>query len=309
MTAVDPYGTFTVQQTHGILRRKEHCIERSSDALGWRSMYCSMQREHPYEDSFEAIDDHLVVVHRDGPVQVTRRMGETVVKKTVAPGGLFILPAGHRFAVELGGALSTIHIYVRRQVVADAAREVLKGGDSEIELVPRFGVHDPLIEQAAYKAGEMVRDGIDSDWAVACLARTIALQLVTAHATASHVGHQSGDGLSAERLGRIREFIALNLGVGISLSDMAAEVALSPVHFSRQFKRSVGQTPHQFLLAARVAAARRLLHGDQSLAEIAYLCGFSHQEHMTRLFRRELGITPGAYRKAAARPDQVGTRR
>ena len=40
-----------------------------------------------------------------------------------------------------------------------------------------------------------------------------------------------------------------------------------------------------------------LLQSDLSLAEIAYRCGFTHQEHMTRLFGRKLGMTPGAYRK------------
>lgn len=294
--------SFTVQQTHGILQRPEHEIERSSDGLGWSALYCSMQREHPYSDSFDAIGDHLVIVHRDGPVPVTRSMGSQVIKETIAPGGLFILPAGHQFSVELGGSLSTIHIYIRARFVAEAAQELFKGTDNDIEIVPRLGVHDPLIEHAAYAVCELMVDRSESDWAVEGLARTIALRLLRAHSTLSQMNEPSASGLSADRLRRVQNFIRANLGKGISLSDMADAVALSPVHFSRQFKRSIGQTPHQFLLAERVMQAKRLLHGDLPIAEIAYQCGFSHQEHLTKLFRRELGITPGAYRKAAGGP-------
>jgi AraC family transcriptional regulator len=53
-------------------------------------------------------------------------------------------------------------------------------------------------------------------------------------------------------------------------------------------------------MEARVTRARDLLASRLSIAEIAYRCGFSHQEHMTRLFGRQLGVTPAAYRKSIA---------
>jgi AraC family transcriptional regulator len=300
-----PYGSFTVQQTHGILWRQEHKIECSSDSLSWSSLYCSMQREHPYADSFKGIGDHLVVVHRDGPVSVTRRMGSRVVKKTVAPGGLFILPAGHDFSVELGGSLSTIHLYVRSQLVAEAAMEICKGDGADVEIVPRLGVHDPLIEHLAYVACDLVKDGVASEWAVDCLARSIALQLIRCHSTGARHNEASASGLTTDQMRKVKDYVTAHLSSGISVSDMAELIALSPVHFARQFKRSAGKTPHQYLLSERIAAARRLLHSNLPIAEIAFMCGFSHQEHMTRMFRREIGIPPGAYRKASAQPPIV----
>jgi AraC family transcriptional regulator len=83
---------------------------------------------------------------------------------------------------------------------------------------------------------------------------------------------------------------------------MAAVAGLSPVHFARQFRRATGQAPHQHLLHRRVERAKRLLAaGDLSIAEIAYHCGFSHQEHLTRVFRKATATTPAAFRRTTAR--------
>ncbi|MNU07967.1 HTH-type transcriptional activator RhaS [compost metagenome] len=57
--------------------------------------------------------------------------------------------------------------------------------------------------------------------------------------------------------------------------------------------------PHRYLINLRVEKARRLLEKtSMSIAEIAYECGFAHQEHLTRLFRRQTGTTPAAYRRS-----------
>jgi AraC family transcriptional regulator len=83
---------------------------------------------------------------------------------------------------------------------------------------------------------------------------------------------------------------------------------LSPVYFfGRQFKRAVGIAPHQYLTRRRVARAKHLLGlGDLPIA-IALDRGFRCQEHLTRVFRKHCGPTPGAYRAMlkASGQDQV----
>ena len=61
---------------------------------------------------------------------------------------------------------------------------------------------------------------------------------------------------------------------------------------------ATGMTPHRYLLSRRIERARRLLaETNMSIAQIAYLCGFSSQAHLTIAFRRLVGHTPGGYRQ------------
>ena len=288
---------FTVQQTHGILRRAEHQIEASSDDLGWASLYASIQHERPYQDQFAALDDFLIIVHRDGPVPVERRLSGANLKKIVQPGGLFILPARRDFGVSLGADLATIHVYVRADFIRAAATEMIVGDPDKIEILARLGERDELIEQAALSAWQMIREGSRSEWCAESLARTIAMQLVRQHSTATLKLAGNSTALSGKRLKAVEDFIAAHLDESITLTDLAGAAALSPIHFARQFKKAAGTSPHQFLLSARVETAKRLLRTDLPIAEIAVRCGFSHQEHLTRMFSRLVGMPPAAYRR------------
>ncbi|MBV8521173.1 MAG: helix-turn-helix transcriptional regulator [Acetobacteraceae bacterium] len=92
----------------------------------------------------------------------------------------------------------------------------------------------------------------------------------------------------------------VNLSRSPSLEEIAGAAGLSPAHFIRQFKASMGMAPHRYLLRSRMERAKRLLREtDRSVAQIAFACGFSHQQHMTRVFGRFTGTTPAAFRRAA----------
>jgi AraC-like DNA-binding protein len=105
-------------------------------------------------------------------------------------------------------------------------------------------------------------------------------------------------GLAPGALKRIREHVEKGLAEKINVCELAALVGLSESHFSRAFKQSVGQSPHRYLLLRRIAAAAELIEKtDRQLTEIALDAGFSDQCHFTRMFVREMGETPLAFRK------------
>ena len=87
-------------------------------------------------------------------------------------------------------------------------------------------------------------------------------------------------------------------GVVISLDDLAAEACFSPFHFSRVFRDTTGLSPHRYVMGRRVQLAQNMLAANRlSLAQIALQCGFSNQQHMTRMVRRLAGRTPGSIRR------------
>lgn len=83
----------------------------------------------------------------------------------------------------------------------------------------------------------------------------------------------------------------------LSMGEISSELGLSQWHFSRQFRKTTGLSPYQFLLRVRVERARRLLEHGHAISEVAAMVGFVDQSHMHRHFRRLLGTTPGDFRK------------
>ncbi|EIZ78351.1 putative AraC-type transcription regulator [Novosphingobium sp. Rr 2-17] len=288
---------FTAGQTHGILLRPEHRIARSSDELGWRSLYASHQFERPYRDRYEACDDHLVIVHLTGPARVERDLSGDKAKRRIGKGGLFLLPAGRDFGVELMDPLETVHLYVRRSLLLAAAAELCKGDPARVEFMPRLGEHDPLIEQLGRSAVTMMVDR-QSDFFADGAARLLAAQLVRCHSTGTSLPDDRREGLTRRQLVAVDDLIEAQMEQPLRIEDLAAAAGLGAFQFARQFKRATGRTPHQHVIEQRLARARELLRGDLAIAEIAYRCGFSSQEHLTRLFGRQQGATPAAYRRA-----------
>ena len=86
-----------------------------------------------------------------------------------------------------------------------------------------------------------------------------------------------------------------------SLTDLARKVGLHPIYIARAFRARFGCAVGEYARSLRVERARRLLHHDLPLSEVAARAGYSDQSHMTRDFRRAFAESPGAYRKLIRR--------
>ena len=85
----------------------------------------------------------------------------------------------------------------------------------------------------------------------------------------------------------------------LDVPALARAARLSPAHFSREFRRAFGETPHQYLLTRRLERAAELLRNtDRSVARICFMVGLQSVGSFTTSFGRAFGATPTAYRRA-----------
>jgi AraC family transcriptional regulator len=115
-------------------------------------------------------------------------------------------------------------------------------------------------------------------------------------------------GLAPWQLRRVIAHIDANLAASILVRDFNQITGLSTSYFARAFKVSVGESVHAYIIRRRIEHARELmLDTDESLAQITFACGLSDQAHLSRLFRRVIGVSPFVWRRQW-RGDGGGTR-
>ena len=147
---------------------------------------------------------------------------------------------------------------------------------------------------------ETLRD--ERSKAAACLQRAEAL-LENLEQPAAPAPSSVSQGLAPWQIRRVLTHINSNLDTPIHNKDLAVVARLSESHFNVAFRRSVGQPPHEYIIRRRMERAQGLmLSTDKALSEIAAECGLADQPHFTRLFRRVVGESPAAWRRARANP-------
>ncbi|NJC54992.1 AraC family transcriptional regulator [Brevibacterium marinum] len=94
---------------------------------------------------------------------------------------------------------------------------------------------------------------------------------------------------------RLRQLLDDRLEETFTIAEAAADLSAHRSHLARVFTDTYGIAPHQYVVGRRVDRARRLLLSGHSPAEAAAESGFHDQSHLTRHFRRTLGMTPGVF--------------
>ena len=104
---------------------------------------------------------------------------------------------------------------------------------------------------------------------------------------------------AARHLVRARDLADARYDQPLTVADLAAAAMLSPAHFSREFRKAFGETPHQYLLTRRLQRASELLRfTDHSVADICMRVGLESVGSFTSSFRRVYGMAPTRYRAA-----------
>lgn len=162
-----------------------------------------------------------------------------------------------------------------------------------IELIPRFmTVQDALIQGIFSTLKAELETGGGGTLLVDSLKTALAIHLLRNYCTTVPKSSY-GDGLSSAKISLVTDYINAHLHEELKLTEVAAIAQISPYHFLRLFKQSMGVTPHQYILQSRIDKAKYLLKSsDLSIADIALRVGFCDQSHLTRCFKRILGLTP-----------------
>ncbi len=100
-------------------------------------------------------------------------------------------------------------------------------------------------------------------------------------------------------LQRAKDFADANHREPVTVADMASAAQLSPAHFSREFRKAFGESPHQYLLTRRLERAAALLRTtDWTVARVCHAVGLTSVGSFTTSFRRMYGRTPTDYRRS-----------
>jgi len=105
-------------------------------------------------------------------------------------------------------------------------------------------------------------------------------------------------GCESASVRRVIDYLDAHWAEDLSVDTLAAVACLSPYHFIRVFARQTGLTPHAWLMQLRARKAQDLLRRGLTIADVAVRTGFADQSHLTKIFKRLLGYTPGQLRNS-----------
>lgn len=268
-------------------------------------MYAAVMEEVPFQATEQAVHHPFLIYHLTRPTEVMRKIAGAAAEKTlIGPRRMCLTPGNAITRWQHNGHPEILQMYLRQSIYDSVVSEMYGCDPAAAEIVPRFAMTDPLLEQLAVAIHVALRDGTAEDGLyIDSLAQMIAAHLARFHSVrARPVRLASADGISGWRMRRLVAYIEEHLDGNLSLETMAAQVDVSALYLARAFKVAIGQSPHQYVLARRLERAKELLRNtDMPIVDVALASGFSSQSHLSNWFVRLVGVSPAVYRRRAAK--------
>jgi AraC family transcriptional regulator len=263
-----------------------------SDRITWTGISLEYHRQPPFETSEYAIGSHMIAINLGQSFQMERKIDRSWETSQVLPGAIGLCPFNLSHELRWHSEMNLLSLNLEHELLVRRTLELFN--TEQVELLCPMGFQDPLIQQIglALKA-EAQSDGGGSRLYAETMANALAVHLLRHYSTQGHRKLEDKWAMCPHKLMWVKNYINDYLERQFSVDELAGIAQLSPYHFSRAFKKSVGISPHQYVIQQRVERAKQLLlQGKMSLSEIAIACGFSHQSHLNRHFKRLTGVTP-----------------
>ncbi len=269
----------------------------TSTEAGWNSVSFEYYRHIAAGETPQLCFDHYAIAVTLGQgFQLDWQIAEVargrVQRQMLFHGGMTLVPMKHVNWGAWNQPFQGFNLSLKPALLARNAAELL--AVDHVEIPPQQPFYDPLILQIglALKADlESQRPG--GRLYAEAMANALAVHILRNYSAHTHKPVHYLGGLSPTQLKQVTDYINDHLAQALSLEELAAIAQLSVFHFCRAFKQSTGFTPHQYVIRQRVERAKQLLKDSKlGIAEVAFVCGFTHQSHLNRHFKRLTGVTP-----------------
>lgn len=269
-------------------------VRCSSKGRPWHGMALWHQVAGNGDLYIPAAGKHCIIVRRGPSTGLMQRHGSASHISRWNTGDIVLLPERTPSFWRTELDRDNLHLDLSPQWL----ERVQEGDDRSVSLRSCFGAKDPLLFQMV----QLLMTALDDNSSMhprfaEGIATSVAVHLLE-HYRESTPQSDRVALLSARQLRRLADLVDAQIGEGVSLDAMASEVGLSVFHFSRCFKATCGETPHQFALTRRLDRAKSLLVDSRhSVGEIALATGFSSPSHFSQAFRKQWGATPSRFRR------------
>ncbi|KAM3093098.1 helix-turn-helix domain-containing protein [Phormidesmis sp. 146-12] len=272
----------------------------SSDRAGWDSIQLQYHRLPPHKLDENYSKQHRVIIHdrSPSPPLVEEMIEHRFQTKQFGSGDVTVVPADVLNAASWDIAYEFITLSFEPGMLARYTFDLT--AVAEVEFIPNFSQRDPLIHSigVALKS-ELELSGVGSHLYIDSLTAALMTHLWRHYSVSKALASSNHSNLSKKQLQRVIDYIHQHLDRDLTLAELATLVQMSPSYFSTLFKQSTKLAPYQFVIQCRIDRAKQLLlQGELSIAEIAHSLGFTHQSHLSRHFKRLVGVTPKAFLKS-----------
>lgn len=271
----------------------------SSHSQGWENILVEQFQHPPGEGRSHYSDEHAICLSlAPRPVRLLQIKGGKTYAGLYAKGDISITPAKVPFFARWDRDDHYLQIRIASHFIQSVARETIDINPDRLELLSEFQTRDPHIESIGMLLqAELKQENLGERLYIESLANVLAVHLLRQYAAPKLRLSIYEGGLPQRQVLQVLEYINEHLNEDIKLADLAQLLGMSQFHFSHLFKQAIGTAPYQYLIQQRVERAKQLLkQTDQSIMDIAFLCGFNSHSHLSKQFRQFTGMTPRAYR-------------